>query len=120
MGRTHDVVAVVRFLATDEGGRKSATPSGYFGCPMSLHGKLYDCRLLLREVGPISPGERATVPIKFLDWSAVAGIVKSGDVFELREGRTIAAGEIIEVARDEVGQVGSGRPEQAVEGRGHS
>ena len=96
---TYDAVAVVRFLATDEGGRKSATPSISFGCPMSLHGKLYDCRLLLQEVGPISPGETATVPIKFLDWSAVAAIVRSGDTFELREGRTIGAGEIVEVAR---------------------
>jgi len=45
-------------------------------------------------IGPIQPGQQVTVPIQFLVRDLLQGRLKRGDTFQLREGRTIADGEI--------------------------
>ncbi len=97
MKLTADVIAAVEFLSTQEGGRRTPTPGAFLGCPMLLNGRVFDCRLLLHEVGPVSPGEKVTVPVKFLDSDTARKIVRVGDTFELREGQPIATGEVLEI-----------------------
>jgi hypothetical protein len=60
-----DIVASLRFYTTSEGGRKGPTPPDKLGCPFEFQGELFDCRLLLDEIGPFEPGVTATVPISF-------------------------------------------------------
>jgi hypothetical protein len=87
----HDAVLDISMLNTAEGGRKGPTPPKQFGCIFEMHGKYYDCRLDLSEVGPLSPGQRATVPVAFLHPKDVLPYLSKGDVCSLREARTIAS-----------------------------
>ena len=61
-----DIIATVRFYATEARGRKGATPPQIFGCPLEFDSEKFDCRLLLQEVGALVPGAAATAPIEFL------------------------------------------------------
>ena len=47
-------------------------------CPMEIAGELFTCRLYLDEVGRISPGSEATVPMRFLAPELVAGKLEAG------------------------------------------
>jgi hypothetical protein len=94
----YDIIAKVRFFTEEEGGRKSPTLENFFGCPMVIREKKYDCRLLLSNIGPISPGDEVVVPIKFLDYKTVSAILKENDNFELWEMGIIAEGKVLESA----------------------
>lgn len=90
-----EIIATVRFLNTDEGGRKGPTPDKSFGCLFSFGEENFDCRLDLSKTGPIEPGQKVSVPIKFLFPEYVKELLKPGSRFYLRELRKIAEGEII-------------------------
>jgi hypothetical protein len=53
-----DIVASLRLYTTAEGGRKGPTPPDTLGCPFEFQGELFDCRLLLDEIGPLEPGAK--------------------------------------------------------------
>jgi hypothetical protein len=91
---TPDVIANLRFLLVSEGGRSTATPSDHLGCIFEYEGESFECRLLLEDTGPISPGGRATVPIKFLRPELIKQRLHPGSRFNLREDRMIAEGTI--------------------------
>lgn len=93
----YDIIAKIRFYTIKEGGRKTSTPDNYFGCPLLINDSLYDCRLLLDEVGSIHPGSEIDIPIKLLDSKTVLKFLKKGTTFQLWEGRTIAEGRVLYV-----------------------
>lgn len=93
----HDVIAEVRLLTSAAGGRSSPTPADILSCLFVLEGETFDCRLFLREVGPISPGQSAVIPIKFLNPDLVIPRLDKGTHFQLRDYRPIAVGNIIRV-----------------------
>jgi len=68
-----DITAHVWFYPTAHGGRHGSTPNDKFGCLFELEGDYFDCRLLLTEIGALSPGQHAEVPIKFLHFDLVKG-----------------------------------------------
>lgn len=92
----HDAVLDVSMLSTAEPGRNGPTPPKQFGCIFEMHGKYYDCRLDLSETGPLSPGQRAMVPVAFLHPEDVLPYLSEGAVCSLREAHTIAS---VRVAR---------------------
>jgi hypothetical protein len=92
-----DIIATVRFLSTDEGGRKSATPSSRFGCIFTFKDKNFDCFLLLNDVGEVMPGDKIRVPIAFLYPELLKHELHVGDCFTLRELRIIAEGQVEEI-----------------------
>lgn len=92
-----DVMATVRLLPTEEGGRTSAMPPEVFRCVFEFEGAGFDCALLLTEVGPLAPGEEATVPVAFLFPEYVKDRLQPGSRFRLWEGKHIAEGEIVEL-----------------------
>lgn len=93
-----DITAQVELFTTEQGGRTGPTMAKHFGCPMKLGEGYYDCRLLLAETGPLFPGEKRTVGIKFLDTDSVKLKLAMGVEFELWEGRKIGRGKIVGVA----------------------
>lgn len=93
----YDIVAEIRFFPENEGGRKSSTPATFFGCPMVIGNKKFDCRILLSEIGPVNPGDTVTVPIKFLDTKSVLKLLNVGDSFKLWEISVIAEGKILRI-----------------------
>lgn len=95
-----DAIVRVTFLKTEEGGREGPTRPDFFGCPLALYGKFYDCRLLLEENGPLHPGDTATVLIKFLDPASIHGFLEEELRFQLWEGRVVAEGVVLKVLLD--------------------
>jgi hypothetical protein len=93
-----DIIARVRLLPSDQGGRKSPIPPVRFGCPLFIGGNGFDCRLLLDQVATtLVPGGEAEVPIKFLFLDKVRDRLTPGATFDLWEGGMFAHGEILEV-----------------------
>jgi hypothetical protein len=80
-----DIVAPVKLYATAEGGRAGPTPSDKLGCLFVLGDDCFDCRLLLSETGPLSPGASALVPIKFLEPEIVEDLL-DGDYKVFSDG----------------------------------
>lgn len=89
-----DILVTLRFLSTMEGGRKGPTPPDSLSSILEYDGRFYDCRLLLRDVGSVAPGETKTVPIKLLFPELVKAAMREGEVIRLRESAPIAAGII--------------------------
>ena len=90
-----DVVVSIYFYKTEDGGRKLPTNPNQFPCIFSVNDKKHDCRLLLNEIGSISPGEYKTnVPIKFLCPELVLPKLTIGSKFYLWDMRNIAEGEV--------------------------
>jgi len=91
---TSDIIATVRLLSTEQGGRKSPIVATEFSCIFEHEGEKNDCRLVLEGKGDVWPGQQITVPIKFLHPELVRPQLRVGDAFDLLEGRLIARGTI--------------------------
>lgn len=87
-----DVTTHLRLLSASEGGRRSATPSNHLGCIFEYGDENFECRLLLSDIGPISPGGQAMVPIKFLRPELIKQRLSIGSRFKLREVGIIGEG----------------------------
>ena len=95
---THaNIIAHVRLYPTAHGGRQGPTPKDTFGCLLELNGDCFDCRLLLTEIGALSPGQQAEVPIKFLNFDLVKHQLVPGGKFFLRDRKIIAEGEVTQI-----------------------
>jgi hypothetical protein len=89
-----DVTADVRFFTASEGGRTTATPPDHHGCIFVYEGENFECRLLLADIGPVAPGQQATVGIKFLRPELIKPRLQPGSPFKLREIKTIGEGTV--------------------------
>jgi|SRR5215470_4254810 len=94
---TPEIVADIQFLSTADGGRKGPTPDHVFGCPLEYAGELFDCRLDLSGIGPISPGQAVTVPIQFVFPRLVLPRLRVGSAISLWEMGTIARGTVARI-----------------------
>ena len=89
------IIAEVRLLRTDEGGRTTGIIAPQFTCPMEIAGEFLTCRLYLDDVGRIDPGCAATVPVRFLAPELVRDKLHNGLPFKLWEGRFFADGTVV-------------------------
>ena len=88
-----DILADITLYDTEQGGRKSPTPADQFNCPIDIDGVKHDCRLLLKNIGPLIPGEKKiNVPIKFLCPEIVLPKISIGKLFYLCEIGIIGEG----------------------------
>ena len=95
-----DIRVRVRLRTVEEGGRqKGEIPPVQFGCPFVFEGEMFDCRLLLDQVGTtLQPGASyERIPVKFLFPDLVKPRLSPGASFKLWDGREIADGEVTEV-----------------------
>jgi len=90
-----DIIAEVYFYTTEDGGRKGPTPDNFIGFPLEFKGKYYDCRLLLDDIGSISPGDTVIVPIIFLYPEKILYQLKIGAKFRLWERGFKANGKVL-------------------------
>jgi hypothetical protein len=99
MGKmNYDVVAELKFITTNEGGRTGATPSNFLNCIFVFRENNYDCRLLLEDIGHILPGDFIKqVPIVFFHPELIKENLKVNDIFSLRELNIIANGKILAI-----------------------
>ena len=96
----HDAILEVSMFSTEAGGRKGPTPPDKFGCLFKLGDQYFDCRLDLSSTGPISPGQKVSVPVAFLYREDVLSRLEVGAFCELHDGRVIANAVVREVFRD--------------------
>jgi len=92
-----NIIAKVYLYPTDEGGRQGPTPSNYIGFPLEFEGSYYDCRLLLDDIGSISPGETVEVPIIFLYSELIVPKLKIGSKFRLWERGFKGDGVVLDI-----------------------
>lgn len=96
-----DILADLNFYKTEDGGRQGATPTNFFGCVISIDQNNFDARLLLEQIGSISPGEcKRRVPIKFLSSESALNKLKKNSQFLIRDGQIIGKGTVIEIIND--------------------
>ncbi|MEI8329516.1 MAG: hypothetical protein WCG14_05930 [Chlamydiia bacterium] len=97
-----DVYIKVRFKTSEEGGRKTPvkrkTPlwPDFYGCPLMVDGKAYDCRLLIGDQ-EIELGKYYEIPVKFLDKNLALPNLAVGKNIILLEGKEIANGQVIKI-----------------------
>lgn len=89
-----DIIATIRFYTAAEGGRTSPITREIFTCPFKLNDKLYECGILLKDIGYIYPGEIKTVPIKFISSIDIKSKLTLHSKFYLWDGRNIAEGNV--------------------------
>lgn len=92
----YDIIAEIKFIPTNGGGRKGGTPSNFLNCIFVFQENNYDCRLLLDDIGSIFPGDFIKqVPIVFFRPELIKNILQINDKFTLRESNIIAEGKIL-------------------------
>ncbi len=97
-----DIYIKVRFKTSKEGGRKTSvkrkTPLGpdFYGCPLMVDGKAYDCRLLIGDK-EIELGKYYEIPVKFLDKDLALPNLAVGKSIVLLEGKEVADGEVTKI-----------------------
>lgn len=92
-----DIVAKVKFYSAENGGKENSISMKVFPCIFVFEDKNYECRLLLDQVGTVSPGDIKEIPIVFLCPENVIPLLKKGCAFYLRDGAIIASGEVAEL-----------------------
>ena len=93
-----DIIADVALRPTSEGGRSGPTPEEWFGCPFVVpNGDQHDGRMDLSGHGPLAPGEKARLPIKFLAPEVVLPKIELGSVLLLWEMGVIGNATVVEI-----------------------
>ena len=93
------ILAEIRLLPTEAGGRKGPTPPDVFVCQMG-GGEPFEIRMDLSRIGSLSPGSTARVPIRFSHPGYVNFLIQVGTEFALRdtgESGKIGGGKVLEV-----------------------
>ena len=92
------ILAEVRLLKTVEGGREQPTPPDFFDGSVDTSGEHFGMRLDLRDIGSLSPGSTAQVPIQFSRPEFILPWLGVGAVFSLKEaGKVIGSGKVLEI-----------------------
>lgn len=89
------LIAEIELLTTEDGGRRTAITAESYGCPVGFEGEFFESRLDLSEVGPIAPGGRVRVPVRFFHPELIVPRLTTGSSFTLWEGKTIGRGTVI-------------------------
>lgn len=97
-----DIYIKVRFKTSEEGGRKTSVKRkthlgpDFYGCPLMVDGKAYDCRLLIGDK-EIELGKYYEIPVKFLDKDLALPNLAVGKSIVLLEGKEVADGEVTKI-----------------------
>lgn len=93
-----DLLLKIHLFTSDNGGRKSDTPSDSFKCLFKVFDEYHDVQLVLSESGSLHPGQTATVPARLLRPDLVNSLMTQGQTFKLCEGRhVVGEGSVVEV-----------------------
>lgn len=96
-----DLILDIHLFPTCTGGRKSSTPNDKFSCMFKIRNEYHDCRLLLQEVGALSPGQHAQVPVKLLQPELLRNRLSHGQEIILCEGhREIGKATVVNILLD--------------------
>lgn len=101
-----DIYIKVRFKTSEEGGRKTSlkrkTPLGpdFYGCPLMVDGKAFDCRLLIGDK-EIELGKYYEIPVKFLDKDLALPNLAVGKNITLLEGKEVADGQVTKICEQQ-------------------
>src|SRR3990167_9428095 len=68
----------------------------FYGCPLMVDGKAYDCRLLIGDK-EIELGKYYEIPVKFLDKDLALPNLAVGKSIVLLEGKEVADGEVTKI-----------------------
>jgi hypothetical protein len=89
-----EAVIEVRFKTTAEGGRRTDIVGYIYGCPLSVDGKKFDCRMVL-DGKTLKLGETYELLVEFLWPDLALPELSPGKDISLWEGREIATGRVL-------------------------
>jgi translation elongation factor EF-Tu-like GTPase len=92
-----DFRARVKFLSAEEGGRKTVATAEFLTPLLQFGGEWWSSRMWIAPVRPVKPGDTVEVDISVLRADLILAYLHVGDSFNLREGRKIADGEVLEI-----------------------
>ena len=94
-----DIEAEVRFLTTEQGGKRTACRTGYFpNHNFGIAGILNDARHSFPDVGEVRPGDTVRTQMTFIDPKAQKGRLYEGFEFTVQEGgRIVGHGRITKI-----------------------
>lgn len=95
--RPGDILATVKFLPTDTGGRKGPTPDNELRPILTIDNESWSVCLHLEGIGSIHPGQTVKVPISFYFLQEAKHHLMLGKQFTLKEINKIADGVIEEI-----------------------
>lgn len=98
MDSKYDILAKIKFLSEEEGGRKLPLPKDKFGCLANINNEYWDCRLYLNN--NFDYKEESIIPIKFLNYQILYPSLFLGQKFTLWDGKTIAYGRIEKLTKN--------------------
>lgn len=91
------ILAQVRLLPTEAGGRNGPTPPDVFVCRMGSGGDYFEMLMDLSGIGSLFPGSTAQVPIRFSHPEYINPLIQVGAVFSLNEVGKIGGGKVLKV-----------------------
>lgn len=95
-----DISAEIKLYPTAKGGLENSVFLPKVGCILTYKDENFSCFLLLPKDSQVFPGDRTTLPIKFLYPDLIKPNLKIGDAFTLRDYRVIADGTVVEIFPD--------------------
>jgi hypothetical protein len=96
-----DALIKIRFLTTKEGGRKLPILGNFYGCPVLVDDKAFDCRFLsLNSNSEFELGLTYNVAVKFINPELALKVIKEGAAISLWEGKIIALGSVTTIYRE--------------------
>ena len=89
----YDCTISIRFISTEDGGRKTSLNTTEYNAPIVFDGRGYEARIFpLERDLPVRPGETLTAPVKFLNRDSVKRHLQVGEKLEVYEGKAVAHG----------------------------
>ncbi len=96
-----DILTELYFYSPEDDGRvnpiRYSTFGIRYGCWFVFENEVYDCFIILSKNMELRPGKKYKVSIVFLRPELIISHLNVGNSFQLREGRPIGTGTIVEI-----------------------
>ncbi len=92
-----DALISIRFLTSEEGGRKSSIQADKYGCPIMVDDRGFDCQFVLTHSMCFELGESYKIPVKLLNLDRALEHLKEETKISVWEGKIIGVGEVVKI-----------------------
>ena len=91
------ILATIKFIRTEKGGRASPLPGGRIGYILEVAGHNFSCWLLNETDIPVEPGSSAQLKVVLAAPELAMALLKEGSSFALKDHREVATGVVDKV-----------------------
>lgn len=88
------ILASIRFMRAEDGGRASPLPTGRIGYILEVSGQNFSCWLVNEKGIPVEPGAMAQLEVVLAAPELAMPLLKEGSSFILKDYRKVASGVV--------------------------